>query len=108
MWLGFYRYEGVTPVNKESIIAIPADPTDRDDGAVSAAGLERGLVGRRIRKLRTRLGLSQAEFAERYAIPLANIRQYEIGRTLPPAAVRAYLRVIEAEPEHVAQLLQAA
>ena len=59
-------------------------------------------MGRRIRKLRTRLGLSQAEFAERYAIPLANIRQYEIGRTLPPAAVRAYLRVIEAEPEHVA------
>ena len=84
-------------MNKEAIIAIPADPTDRDDGAVSAGGLERGLVGRRIRKVRTRLGLSQVEFAERY----------EIGRTLPPAAVRAYLRVIEAEPEHVAQLLQA-
>ena len=52
-------------MNKEASIAIPADPTDRDDGAVSAAGLER----RRIRKLRTRLGLSQVEFAERYAVP---------------------------------------
>jgi len=75
MCLDFCRYEGLTPVNKEAIIAIPADPTDRDDGAVSAAGVERGLVGRRIRKPRTRLGLSQVEFAERYAIALANIRQ---------------------------------
>ena len=95
-------------MNKEVTIAIPADPADRDDGAVSAAALERGLMGRRIRKLRTRLGLSQAEFAERYSIPLANIRQYEIGRTLPPVAVRAYLRIIEAEPEHVAEVLRAA
>lgn len=94
-------------MNKEVMIAIPADPTDCDDRAVSAAGLERGLMGRRIRKLRTRLGLSQAEFAERYSIPLANIRQYEIGRTLPPVAVRAYLRIIEAEPEHVAEVLRA-
>jgi putative transcriptional regulator len=95
-------------VNKEAIIAIPADPTDRDDAAVSAAGLERGMMGRRIRKLRTSLGLSQVEFAERYSIPLANIRRYEIGRTLPPVAVRAYLRIIEAEPEHVAEVLRAA
>lgn len=95
-------------MNKEVMIAIPADPADCEDGAVSAAGLERGLMGRRIRKLRTRLGLSQAEFSERYSIPLANIRQYEIGRTLPPVAVRAYLHIIEAEPEHVAEVLRAA
>jgi putative transcriptional regulator len=56
-------------------------------------------MGRRIRKLRMALGLTQAEFATRYGIPLANIRQYEIGRTMPPPAVRAYLKVIEAQPE---------
>jgi putative transcriptional regulator len=71
-------------VSKEAIIAIPADPDDGEDRAVSAAGLERALVGRRIRMLRRRLGLSQPQFAGRYSIPLANIRQYEIGRTLPP------------------------
>jgi putative transcriptional regulator len=86
-------------VNKETTIAIPADPNDPEDFDVSVAGLERGLMGRRIRMLRNRLGLSQDEFAAAYGIPAANIRQYEIGRHMPPPAVRAYLKVIEAEPE---------
>lgn len=90
-------------VNKETMIAIPADPNDPEDRDVSVAGLERGLMGRRIRRLRNRLGLSQEVFAKTYGIPLANIRQYEIGRHMPPPAVRAYLKVIEAEPEVVAK-----
>jgi putative transcriptional regulator len=93
-------------VKKEPITAIPADPDDPDDFAVSDAGVERGLMGRRIRKLRQRLGLSQAEFAARYGIPLANIRQYEIGRTLPPLAVQSYLKVIEAQPDLAAAALE--
>ncbi|MGB6185105.1 MAG: helix-turn-helix domain-containing protein [Sphingopyxis granuli] len=56
-------------------------------------------MGRRIRMLRNRLGMSQDEFAQAYGIPVANIRQYEIGRHMPPPAVRAYLKVIAAEPE---------
>jgi putative transcriptional regulator len=92
-------------VNKESIIAIPADPNDPEDRDVSLAGVERGLMGRRIRMLRNRLGLSQEAFARAYGIPLANIRQYEIGRHMPPPAVQSYLAVIEAEPERTAQAL---
>jgi putative transcriptional regulator len=95
-------------MSKESIIAIPADPDDADDRAVSEADVKRALMGRRIRQLRHRLGLSQAEFATRFGIPLANIRQYEIGRTMPPPAVQSYLRVIEADPERVAEALAAA
>ena len=97
-------------MSRESITAVPAvpaDPGDPEDREISFAGLERAQMGRRLRKLRRRLGLSQAAFAERYSIPLANIRQYEIGRTLPPVAVRAYLRLIEAEPERVAEVLGA-
>lgn len=60
-------------------------------------------MGRRIRRLRNRLGLSQEAFAKTYGIPLANIRQYEIGRHMPPPAVRAYLKVIEAESQVVAK-----
>ena len=90
-------------VNKETMIAIPADPNDPEDRDVSVAGLERGLMGRRIRRLRNRLGLSQEAFAKTYGIPVANIRQYEIGRHMPPPAVRAYLKVIAAEPEVVAK-----
>ncbi|GGB59294.1 helix-turn-helix domain-containing protein [Blastomonas aquatica] len=92
-------------MNKETMIAIPKDPDDPEDFDVSVAGLERGLMGRRIRLLRNRLGMSQEEFARAYGIPLANIRQYEIGRHMPPPAVRAYLKVIAAQPEMVARAI---
>ncbi|WP_375395548.1 helix-turn-helix domain-containing protein [uncultured Sphingomonas sp.] len=53
------------------------------------------------------LGLSRQAFAIPYGIPLASIRQYEIGRHMPPPAVRAYLKVIEAEPETAARAVAA-
>jgi len=90
------------------MIAIPADPDDPDDFAVTDAALARGQMGRRIRQLRNTLGLTQDQFASRFGIPLANIRQYEIGRTMPPPAVQAYLKVIEAEPVRTAEALRAA
>ena len=86
-------------MNKETTIAIPADPDDPEDRDVSVAAVERGLMGRRVRKLRNRLGMSQQEFADAFGIPASSIRQYEIGRHMPPPAVRAYLKVIEAEPD---------
>lgn len=88
-------------MNKETTIAIPADPNDPEDFDVSVAGLERGLMGRRIRVLRHRLGLTQEQFAKAYGIPVASLRQYEMARYMPPLAVRAYLKVIEAAPEVV-------
>ena len=90
------------------MISLPADPDDPEDRAVSDADLKRALMGRRIRQLRQKLGLSQADFATRFGIPLANIRQYEIGRTMPPPAVQSYLRVIEARPDDVARVLRVA
>lgn len=92
-------------VNKESMIAIPADPNDPEDRDVSVAAWERGLMGREVRLLRNRLGMSQQEFAEAYGIPASNIRQYEIGRHMPPPAVRAYLKTIAADPDAVRQAL---
>ena len=94
-------------MNSAVTIAMPADPNDPEDRDVSIAGLERGLMGRRIRQLRNTLGLSQDAFARAYGIPLANIRQYEIGRHMPPPAVRAYLAVIAAEPDRAAKAVAA-
>jgi len=88
-------------VNKETTIAIPADPNDPEDRAISVAGLERAHMGRRFRILRHKLGMTQEEFARAYGIPLASLRQYEMARYMPPLAVRAYLKAIEAEPEMV-------
>lgn len=92
-------------MNKETMIAIPADPNDPEDFDVTVAALERGLMGRRVRKLRNRLGMSQKEFAAIFGIPMNSIRQYEIGRYMPPPAVRSYLKVIEAEPEMVRRVI---
>ena len=91
--------------NKETMIAIPVDPDDPEDFPVSVAGVERGRMGRRIRMLRNRLGLTQEAFAATYGIPVANIRQYEMGRHMPPPAVRSYLKVIGEEPEVAARAI---
>lgn len=90
-------------VNEETIIAIPADPNDPEDRDVSVAGLRRAHMGRRFRILRHRLGMTQDQFARTYGIPLASLRQYEIARYMPPPATRAYLKVIEAEPDVAAK-----
>lgn len=84
-------------MSKDAVLAIPADPDDGEDRAVSAAGLERALVGRRIRMLRHRLGLSQAQFAGRYSIPLANIRQYELAARCRPWAAPGGPRLFAAD-----------
>ncbi len=74
---------------------------------IALGAVERRLMGRRIQRLRRDLGLSQAGFAAAYGIPLSSIRQYEIGRHMPPPAVRAYLKVIAAEPERAARAVAA-
>ena len=87
------------------MIAIPADLNDPEDFDVSVAGLKRGLMGREVRQLRNRLEMSQQEFAVAYGIPASNIRQYEMGRYMPPPAVRAYLKAIAVDPDGVRRAL---
>lgn len=54
---------------------------------------------------RAERALSHTAIAERYGIPVATIRQYEIGRTLPQPTVSALLKVIAAEPERTAKVV---
>lgn len=61
-----------------------------------------------VKSLRRRLGLSQQEFAHRYGFTCARVRDWEQGRSKPDGAVRAYLIVIDREPEAVARALNAA
>jgi putative transcriptional regulator len=96
------------PVKNDSIIVQSADPADPEDGDITADGLERGLLARALRQLRSRLGLSTAEFAARYGIPESEYAGYESVRVTPPAAVMAYLRVIVAEPDAAARAVQQA
>lgn len=55
--------------------------------------------------IRKRLGLSQAEFAARFGFKLDALQNWEQGRRRPEGAARAFLRVIEREPEAVQRAL---
>lgn len=89
-------------MKKEHII-LPADPEDVEDRAVSIAGMERGQRARLIRKTRTDLGLSQAEFASRFRVPVGTLRDWEQARATAPDFAVAYVRVIGLHPDMVAQ-----
>ena len=61
-----------------------------------------------VKKLRERLGLTQQAFAEAYGIPIGTLRDWEQRRKNPDAPARAYLEVIEADPERIATLRRVA
>lgn len=87
---------------KNDDIAIPADPSDPEDGDVTVEGLERGQRARLIRRARTQLDLSQAEFARRFHVPLGTLRDWEQARSTAPDFAVAYVRVIMRDPDLVA------
>jgi putative transcriptional regulator len=55
--------------------------------------------------IRSRLGLSQAEFAASFGFKLDAVQNWEQGRRRPDGAARAFLRVIEREPDAVQRAL---
>ena len=58
-----------------------------------------------VKAIRTRLGLSQAEFSRRYGVSQRSLQEWEQGRRRPEGAVRAYLTVIERNPKAVQEAL---
>lgn len=51
-----------------------------------------------VKAIRSKLGLSQAEFSRRYAVSPRSLQEWEQGRRRPEGAVRAYLTVIDRNP----------
>ncbi len=58
-----------------------------------------------VKRLRERLGLTQEQFALRYGLELAALRNWEHGRREPDAAARSYLAVIERDPQRAQEAL---
>ena len=58
-----------------------------------------------VKAIRSRLGLSQAEFSRRYGVSRRSLQEWEQGRRRPEGAVRAYLTVIERNPKAVQEAL---
>ena len=86
--------------DEEITAAAAADP---DNLPSTEEELERAVVGRNIRLVREGLGMNQAEFARRFHINIARLRDWEQGRTLPDGVERSYLRVIARDPSFVEQ-----
>jgi len=58
-----------------------------------------------VRAIREKAGMSQAEFASRYGFSGRTLQEWEQGRARPDSAVRAYLIVIDREPNAVRRAL---
>jgi putative transcriptional regulator len=59
----------------------------------------------RVKVLRQRLGMTQAEFAEAFHLPITTLRDWEQCRSTPDAPARALLLAIERDPEVMRRLL---
>lgn len=88
---------------KNELIVLPSDPADAEDFDVTAEALDRAQRARLIRMTRTKLGLSQAGFAERFRVPVGTLRDWEQARVMPPDFAIAYVRVIAKHPDMVAK-----
>ena len=58
-----------------------------------------------VRLVRQRLGMTQAEFAEAFHLPLTTLRDWEQHRSVPDAPARALLLAIERNPKVMRKLL---
>jgi putative transcriptional regulator len=94
------RLEAMT--DEEIEAAARADP---DAQPLTDAQLRRMRRIPLAKHLRWKLGLSQAEFAERFHIPLQALRDWERFRSEPDETVLAYLKVIAADAEFVERAL---
>ncbi len=70
-----------------------------EDGEDPDAGIGRFAEDLQPARIRSRLGMSQTEFATALTIPVATLRNWEQGRVLPDPAARALLRIVALEPE---------
>lgn len=51
------------------------------------------------KRVRRRLGLSQAQFSERIDVPIETIRNWEQGKRSPTGAAKSLLKILDKAPE---------
>ena len=68
------------------------------------ASIGRGTVD--VKNVRSRLGMTQEQFAMQYGLDLNSVQNWETGRRKPDAAVRSYLAVISRMPDSVGEALE--
>lgn len=61
-----------------------------------------------VKAIRSRLDMTQEEFAGRFGFSINTLRHWEQGRRVPEGPTRAYLLVIDRDPKAVQKALRAA
>jgi putative transcriptional regulator len=61
-----------------------------------------------VKAIRTKLGMTQEEFSGRFGFSVNTLRHWEQGKRVPEGPTRAYLIVIDRDPEAVQRALTAA
>jgi putative transcriptional regulator len=61
-----------------------------------------------VRAIRTKLGMTQEEFAGQFGFSVNTLRHWEQGKRVPEGPTRAYLLVIDRAPKAVTKALKAA
>jgi putative transcriptional regulator len=88
--------------DQEILAAALSDPDAQPLTPEQAAKMRRTS---RVKALRQRLGMTQAEFAEAFHLPITTLRDWEQRRSTPDAPARALLLAIERDPEVMRRLL---
>src|SRR5260370_2644637 len=89
------RMRAMTPKQVEAAAA-----SDLDNLPLSSTDLARMKRTPQVKIIRRALGISQEDFASRYRIPLATLRDWEHGRAAPSQPPLPYLPVIPAHHTH--------
>jgi len=80
--------------------------SDPDNPPVSGQQLNRMSLAREVRLVREKTGLSQVQFAARFRIGVARLRDFEQGRSEPDFVVRVFLRMILEAPATADRLIK--
>lgn len=95
-------------VNSESTLSlgridpVRVDSTTEDEIAMHSAVDDiqaRQDAARYARRIRKRLGLSQAEFSQRIGVSLDTVRNWEQGTRSPTGAAQALFKILDKAPE---------
>ena len=96
-------WERVKAMTDEEVIA--AALSDPDAQPLTPEELAKMRRVSRVKVLRQRLEMTQAEFAEAFHLPITTLRDWEQHRSTPDAPARALLLAIERDPEIMRRLL---
>lgn len=80
--------------------------TDSDNPPLNEQQLNRMALAREVRLVREKTGMSQPQFAARFHIGLARLRDFEQARSEPDFIVRVFLRMILEDPGKADRLVK--